>query len=156
MTLEAATLVSSADAASRVLVRWINCAPAAERGAGGSVYGGDSRVGIASSPHLGEGGLGLSSRREWTRANAEEPARGTDKTAKLLGRAISISAAGERAGLETHDIALAQAVVTIPIDPKFRSLNLAQAVAITAYEWRTAIADAAPPAFGDGVVEALE
>ena len=57
---------------------------------------------------------------------------------------------GERAGLETQDIALAQAIVTIPIDPKFRSLNLAQAVALCAYEWRTAVADRPPPAFGEG------
>ena len=45
---------------------------------------------------------------------------------------------GERAGLETDDIALCQAIVTVPVDPKFRSLNLAQAVAICAYEWRVA------------------
>lgn len=57
---------------------------------------------------------------------------------------------GERAGLETHDIALCQAIVTIPIDPRFRSLNLAQAVAINAYEWRTQLADRPPPAFRDG------
>ena len=56
---------------------------------------------------------------------------------------------GERAGLETADIALCQAVVTIPIDPKFRSLNLAQAVAVNAYEWRTTAQDAPPPAFRD-------
>jgi len=57
---------------------------------------------------------------------------------------------GERAGLETQDIALCQAIVTIPIDPRFRSLNLAQAVAINAYEWRTAEADRPPPAFREG------
>jgi tRNA/rRNA methyltransferase len=57
---------------------------------------------------------------------------------------------GERAGLETADIALCQAVVTIPIDPKFRSLNLAQAVAINAYEWWTTAQDAPPPAFREG------
>lgn len=57
---------------------------------------------------------------------------------------------GERAGLETADIALCQAVVTIPIDPKFRSLNLAQAVAINAYEWRTTALDAPPPNFREG------
>ena len=70
--------------------------------------------------------------------------------AAASGQATGLLFGGERAGLETHDIALAQAVVTIPIDPKFRSLNLAQAVAITAYEWRTTIADTAPPAFGEG------
>ncbi len=41
-------------------------------------------------------------------------------------------------------------IVTIPIDPRFRSLNLAQAVAINAYEWRTALADRPPPAFREG------
>lgn len=48
---------------------------------------------------------------------------------------------GERAGLETADIALCHGIVTIPIDPRFHSLNLAQAVAITAYEWRMTVAD---------------
>ena len=57
----------------------------------------------------------------------------------------------ERAGLETADIAFCQAIVTIPIDPKFRSLNLAQAVAINAYEWRQLIEDRPPEAFhGEG------
>jgi tRNA/rRNA methyltransferase len=43
---------------------------------------------------------------------------------------------GERAGLQADDIALCQAIVTIPVDARFHSLNLAQAVAINAYEWR--------------------
>ena len=66
------------------------------------------------------------------------------------GRAAGLLFGGERAGLETADIALCQAVVTLPIDPRFRSLNLAQAVAINAYEWRTLILDAPPPKFRDG------
>lgn len=53
----------------------------------------------------------------------------------------------ERAGLETADIALCHAIVTIPIDPKFRSLNLAQAVAVNAYEWRMTVLDKPPAAF---------
>ncbi|MDB5447352.1 MAG: tRNA/rRNA methyltransferase [Phenylobacterium sp.] len=57
---------------------------------------------------------------------------------------------GERAGLETADVALCQAVVTVPIDPRFRSLNLAQAVAVNAYEWLTAAQDAPPAAFREG------
>ena len=52
----------------------------------------------------------------------------------------------ERAGLETSDIAICQAIVTIPIDPRFHSLNLAQAVAINAYEWRLVAEGDAPPA----------
>ena len=65
------------------------------------------------------------------------------------GIPVGLLFGGERAGLETHDIALCSAVVTIPIDSRFRSLNLAQAVAINAYEWRKTISATAPPAFRD-------
>jgi len=41
----------------------------------------------------------------------------------------------ERSGLETEDVALARAIVTVPINPEFGSLNLAQAVILAAYEW---------------------
>ena len=41
----------------------------------------------------------------------------------------------ERSGLETEDVALAHAIVTVPINPGFGSLNLAQAVVLLAYEW---------------------
>lgn len=41
----------------------------------------------------------------------------------------------ERSGLETDDLAIAHAVLTIPVNPNFGSLNLAQAVLIGAYEW---------------------
>jgi tRNA/rRNA methyltransferase len=41
----------------------------------------------------------------------------------------------ERSGLETEDVALARKIVTVPINPEFGSLNLAQAVILCAYEW---------------------
>jgi tRNA/rRNA methyltransferase len=41
----------------------------------------------------------------------------------------------ERSGLESDDVALATRVVTVPINPEFGSLNLAQAVILLAYEW---------------------
>ena len=41
----------------------------------------------------------------------------------------------ERTGLINDDIALMEAVVTIPVNPEFSSLNLAQAVVVLAYEW---------------------
>lgn len=41
----------------------------------------------------------------------------------------------ERSGLETEDVALARSILTVPINPKFGSLNLAQAVILCAYEW---------------------
>ena len=41
----------------------------------------------------------------------------------------------ERSGLATEDVALAGKIVTVPINPDFGSLNLAQAVILLAYEW---------------------
>jgi tRNA/rRNA methyltransferase len=50
-----------------------------------------------------------------------------DRVAILFGR--------ERNGLENEEVALADRIVTFPINPAFASLNLAQAVALMAYEW---------------------
>ena len=41
----------------------------------------------------------------------------------------------ERSGLETEEVAVAGKILTVPINPEFRSLNLAQAVILVAYEW---------------------
>jgi tRNA/rRNA methyltransferase len=41
----------------------------------------------------------------------------------------------ERSGLDTDDVALARTIITVPINPAFGSLNLAQAVILIAYEW---------------------
>jgi len=41
----------------------------------------------------------------------------------------------ERSGLETDEVAIAGKILTVPINPEFRSLNLAQAVILVAYEW---------------------
>jgi tRNA/rRNA methyltransferase len=51
----------------------------------------------------------------------------------------------ERSGLETEDVALARAIVTVPINPEFGSLNLAQAVILIAYEWSKSRDLAQPP-----------
>lgn len=50
----------------------------------------------------------------------------------------------ERSGLETDDVALARAIVTVPINPEFASLNLAQAVILCAYEWSKGVGLAQP------------
>jgi tRNA/rRNA methyltransferase len=50
----------------------------------------------------------------------------------------------ERSGLETEDVALARTIVTVPINPAFGSLNLAQAVILCAYEWSKGQALASP------------
>lgn len=41
----------------------------------------------------------------------------------------------ERAGLENDDVARASAIITVPVNPGFPSLNLAQAVLLNGYEW---------------------
>lgn len=51
----------------------------------------------------------------------------------------------ERSGLETDDVALARTILTVPINPEFGSLNLAQAVILVAYEWSKGRALASPP-----------
>ena len=51
----------------------------------------------------------------------------SEKSAVLFG--------AERAGLENDDVALSHGIVTIPMNPEFTSLNLAQGVLLVAYEW---------------------
>ncbi|RST30526.1 RNA methyltransferase [Sphingomonas ginkgonis] len=63
----------------------------------------------------------------------------------LRGRA-AILFGPERSGLATEDVALATAIVTVPINPEFGSLNLAQAVILLAYEWSRGSDLAQPPA----------
>ena len=73
------------------------------------------------------------------------PREGAAALAANAGLPSGLLFGAERAGLETQDLAITQGIVTIPIDARFKSLNLAQAVALNAYEWRMAT-DAAPPA----------
>src|SRR5258705_152523 len=56
-----------------------------------------------------------------------DPGRAATRREHRFGR--------ERIGLETHEVALADRIVTLPVNPAFASLNLAQAVIIIAYEW---------------------
>jgi tRNA/rRNA methyltransferase len=74
-------------------------------------------------------------------------AAGTLNAAAGRGLSVGLLYGAERAGLETADIALSHGIVTIPVDPRFHSLNLAQAVSITAYEWRLTVMDAPAKTF---------
>src|ERR1700730_5417554 len=51
----------------------------------------------------------------------------------------------ERTGLANDEVALAAAIMTSPGNPAYASLNLAQAVLLTGYEWARAVTDAGPP-----------
>ena len=51
------------------------------------------------------------------------------------GEAHGILFGPERTGLDNDEVALADAIITFPVNPAYASLNLAQAVLLTGYEW---------------------
>ncbi len=51
------------------------------------------------------------------------------------GQRVAVLFGPERAGLENADVARANAIVSVPVNPQFASLNLAQSVLLMAYEW---------------------
>jgi tRNA/rRNA methyltransferase len=67
---------------------------------------------------------------EFAMADAAVRLRAGQKVAVLFGP--------ERAGMENDDISRANAIVTVPVNPDFASLNLGQCVLLMAYEWRRA------------------
>ena len=70
-----------------------------------------------------------------------KPVIGPDEAAAEMaprvaaGEAVAVLFGRERNGLENEEVALADRIVTLPVNPAFASLNLAQAVVIVAYEW---------------------
>ena len=70
-----------------------------------------------------------------------KPVIGPDEAAEFLaphvaaGENVAVLFGRERHGLENDEVALVDRIVTFPINPAFASLNLAQAVALVAYEW---------------------
>ena len=56
-------------------------------------------------------------------------------TRVVAGENVAIIFGRERIGLENHEVALADRIITLPVNPAFASLNLAQAVVVVAYEW---------------------
>src|SRR5436190_8412563 len=70
-----------------------------------------------------------------------KPVIGADEAAQLLaphaaaGENVAVLFGRERYGLRNEEVALADRIVTFPVNPAFASLNLAQAVALVGYEW---------------------
>jgi tRNA/rRNA methyltransferase len=70
-----------------------------------------------------------------------KPVGGADEAAAAMaervaaGEQVAILFGRERIGLENHEVARADMIVTLPVNPAFASLNLAQAVAVVCYEW---------------------
>lgn len=71
-----------------------------------------------------------------------KPVRGPDQAAQkavelgLKHHGVGYLFGRERWGLNNEEVALADEIVTLPVDPDFASLNIAQAVLVCAYEWR--------------------
>ncbi len=80
-----------------------------------------------------------------------KPVIGADEAARQAapkvahGETVAYVFGRERNGLEMAEIGLADAIVTLPVNPAFASLNLAQAVAILSYEWFKAATSGALP-----------
>lgn len=61
------------------------------------------------------------------------------------GQKVGVLFGAEKSGLPNAAITRSNAVLTLPVDPGFSSLNLAMAVGVIAHEWRAG--DAAPEGF---------
>jgi tRNA/rRNA methyltransferase len=66
------------------------------------------------------------------------PERAMEMTRAMAaeGKRVGVLFGPERAGLENEDIILANAIVTVDVNPEFPSLNLGQCVLLMGYEWR--------------------
>ena len=65
-----------------------------------------------------------------------------DAAARIAaGGHVAVMFGPERAGLENDDIARANALISVPVNPEYPSLNLAQCVLLVAYEWMRASDD---------------
>lgn len=62
------------------------------------------------------------------------------------GQRVGVLFGPERSGLENADIVRANAIISVPVNPGYASLNLAQCVLLVAYEWMQQITDAPPEA----------
>lgn len=94
--------------------------------------------------------------RELTRPVLTPEAAMADARARVAaGERVAVLFGPERAGLETADVIPAQAIITVPVNPEFYSLNLAQCVLLMAYEWgRLALPPAAAPEGPDPATQA--
>lgn len=61
------------------------------------------------------------------------------------GQKVGILFGAEKSGLDNEQISRADAILALPVDPEFSSLNLAMACGVIAHEWRAG--DPAPRGF---------
>ncbi len=72
------------------------------------------------------------------------------------GQKVGVMFGAERAGLENEDIVQANVLISVPVNPAFASLNLAQCVLLTAYEWRRQVGDVVPEIIDRGLTRYAE
>ena len=65
------------------------------------------------------------------------------------GEKVGFVFGGESSGMDNADVAQCNAVITIPLNPEFTSLNLAQAVLLVSWEWRKTSGENLVPAIGE-------
>lgn len=83
--------------------------------------------------------------RELTKPVFSPEAAMADAAARVgAGQKVAVLFGPERAGMENDDISRANAIITVPVNPDFPSLNLAQCVLLTGYEWRRATTQITP------------
>lgn len=93
------------------------------------------------------------------RRELEIPVIGTETVGAELhahqadGTRTGILFGPEKAGLKNEDVVLCDNILTYPINPAFQSLNLAQAVGVFGYIWRSAESAAPPPTFESKTAE---
>jgi len=75
------------------------------------------------------------------------PAEAMPETAAQLaaGEKHGVMFGPERTGMSNDEIALADAIITFPVNPAYASLNLAQSVLLVGYEWLRASSEAKAP-----------
>lgn len=85
--------------------------------------------------------------REMTkRVLTPEDAMAEARGALVTGQKVAVLFGPERAGLANEDVILADAIISVPVNPGFASLNLAQCVLLVSYEWRRQGAPVPPEA----------
>ncbi len=82
--------------------------------------------------------------RELTKPVFSPQAAMRDAAARIArGEKVAVMFGPERSGMENADIAHANAIITVPVNPDFPSLNLAQCVLLVGYEWQLATQEVA-------------
>jgi tRNA/rRNA methyltransferase len=95
---------------------------------------------VADIPHI----YATTVRRRGVTKPVVTPSQAAAEIVSTASRSAILFGA-ERSGLETEEVAMARRIITVPINPEFGSLNLAQAVILCAYEWSKHQQLASPP-----------